>query len=515
MSFLNNLRLSRRLLLAFSIIAVIVVVQGWVALTGLGQVEAGVDDLSTDDMVKIEYITRLEDAVQGSGIALRNAVWGTDEARTLAEFKTIVEANKAYDTSIAAMDAVGMEPQMKQALSALAQVRSVHLDRVRKVMDLRMAGKTEQASAMMFAEVDHAEDEVLAATSKISDIQNALASESVKVATRSADTARAVTIGAILVTVALLGVIGFWLTRSITVPIAEAVRIARTVASGDLTSKIEVTSKDETGDLIRALKEMNESLASVVSAVRSSSESIATGSAQISSGNNDLSQRTESQASSLEETAASMEQLTQTVRSNAETARQAAALAGSSAVAASNSGEVVDRVVKTMGEISDSSQKIGEIIAVIDGIAFQTNILALNAAVEAARAGEQGRGFAVVASEVRTLAQRSGAAAREIKQLISDSAEKVQSGSALVGEAGRVIVSTVNEVNQVHALVAEMSASASEQTAGISQVNEAVTDMDRATQQNAALVEQSAAAADSLKQQAERLVDAVAAFKLA
>jgi methyl-accepting chemotaxis protein/methyl-accepting chemotaxis protein-1 (serine sensor receptor) len=304
------------------------------------------------------------------------------------------------------------------------------------------------------------------------------------------------------------------LVRGITVPLAQAIGIARRVAAGDLGSRIEVRSRNELGELLGALKTMNDSLATVVSSVRSSSDSIATGSGQIATGNADLSHRTERQASSLQQTAASMEQLTATVRTNAETAQTAEQLAKSASEVAAQGGQTVSEVVTTMAQISASSRRIGDIIGVIDGIAFQTNILALNAAVEAARAGEQGRGFAVVAGEVRSLAQRSAQAAREIKTLIGDSVEKVEAGSRQVDDAGRTMADIVQQVRRVSDLIAEISAATHEQTGDIGQVSGAVSQLDQVTQQNAALVEQSAAAAESLQQQAARLVDAVALFKL-
>jgi methyl-accepting chemotaxis protein len=309
-------------------------------------------------------------------------------------------------------------------------------------------------------------------------------------------------------------VLGVLITRSVTVPIREAVRIAETVASGDLGSRIDVSRHDETGELLAALKKMNDSLARVVGTVRQSSDSIATGSSQIATGNADLSQRTEEQASNLQQTAASMEQLASTVRNNAEAAQQASQLASGASQVAAQGGEVVGRVVGTMEEISASSKKIADIIGVIDGIAFQTNILALNAAVEAARAGEQGRGFAVVAGEVRSLAQRSAQAAREIKSLIGESVEKVEAGSQLVADAGRTMADIVAQVRRVTDLIGEISAATQEQTTGIGQVSSAVSQLDQVTQQNAALVEQSAAAADSLRQQAQRLVEAVSVFRV-
>ncbi len=313
----------------------------------------------------------------------------------------------------------------------------------------------------------------------------------------------------------LLAVGSCWLlTRSITSPLREAVRVAETVAAGDLGTHIEVRHRDETGQLLASLQRMNDSLVRIVGDVRNASESIATGSTQIANGNADLSQRTEEQASNLQQTAASMEELTATVKHNADTARQAAQLsAGASAVAAQG-GTAFGQVVRTMDDISASSKKIADIIGVIDGIAFQTNILALNAAVEAARAGEQGRGFAVVAGEVRTLAQRSAQAAREIKALIGESVEKVENGTRLVGDAGQTMDDIVAQVKRVSDLIGEISGSSVEQSTGIDQIGHAVNQLDQVTQQNAALVEESAAAAESLKHQAARLAEMVAVFKL-
>jgi len=312
-----------------------------------------------------------------------------------------------------------------------------------------------------------------------------------------------------------LGAIGaLVITRSITVPINRAVEVADLIGAGDLRATIDDAGRDETGRLLQALRAMNESLVKIVSQVRASSDSIATGSAQIATGNADLSQRTEEQASSLEETAASMEQMNATVKQNADTAQQATQLANSASNVAAKGGAVVSQVISTMDDITASSRKINDIIGVIDGIAFQTNILALNAAVEAARAGEQGRGFAVVAGEVRTLAQRSAQAAREIKALIGQSVEKVDAGSRLVSEAGTTMDEIVAQVKRVADLIGEIGAATREQTTGIGQVSEAVTQLDQVTQQNAALVEQSAAAAESLKQQAAQMTQVVGVFKL-
>lgn len=302
--------------------------------------------------------------------------------------------------------------------------------------------------------------------------------------------------------------------RMVTRPLAEALQVARTVAAGDLTSSIVVRSKDETGQLMQAMKDMNDSLARIVGEVRTGTDTIATASHQIASGNLDLSSRTEQQASSLEETASSMEELTSTVKQNADNARQANQLAVSASSVAVKGGDVVSQVVTTMESINESARKIADINSVIDGIAFQTNILALNAAVEAARAGEQGRGFAVVASEVRSLAQRSASAAREIKLLINDSLSRVNAGSKLVTDAGATMNEIVESVKHVTDIMAEIMAASQEQSSGIEQVNQAISQMDEVTQQNAALVEEAAAAAGSLQNQAATLAHVVSVFKL-
>lgn len=350
-------------------------------------------------------------------------------------------------------------------------------------------------------------DKVVPIANKMSETNEANAKETEQAALLS--------LGVIFVLVLGFGLgAALMIMRSILGPLQVGVGIAQTIASGDLSRRIHGEGVSETADLLRALGEMQESLAKVVAAVRLASEGVATASAEIASGNTDLSARTESQAGALEETAASMEELGSTVKHNADNARQANQLAQNASTVAQQGGQVVAQVVETMREINVSSKKIADIIGVIDGIAFQTNILALNAAVEAARAGEQGRGFAVVAGEVRSLAGRSAEAAKEIKELITASVERVEAGSALVDQAGQTMDEVVGSIRRVTDIMGEISAANTEQSQGVLQVGEAVTKLDQTTQQNAALVEEMAAAASSLKGQAQELVQAVSVFKL-
>ena len=317
-----------------------------------------------------------------------------------------------------------------------------------------------------------------------------------------------------LVTITMM-IAALWMARRMTLPMAHAVAVADRLAQSDLTAEVHVAGNDETVRLLEAMSRVQANLSGVVRGVQINADSVATASVQIAQGNNDLSQRTEQQAGSLEETAASMEELSATVKQNVDNAKQANQLAQGASTVAVQGGAVVAQVVDTMKGINESSKQIADIISVIDGIAFQTNILALNAAVEAARAGEQGRGFAVVAGEVRNLAQRSAEAAKEIKSLINASVERVEQGTALVDKAGETMTEVVSSIRRVTDIMGEITAASVEQSAGLSQVGEAVTKMDRATQQNAALVEESAAAAENLKAQAQQLVGAVAVFKLA
>jgi methyl-accepting chemotaxis protein len=409
-------------------------------------------------------------------------------------------------------------PEGKALLARIRQRRQDFIASFSATIKVLEAGKRDEASKLLIGETLPAIDALQEQVKAMSDWQTKIVDASAVEIRQSIDSTQLVTmvLGSAAV---LIGAVFAWrLTRSITRQVGGepdyAVAIVREMAAGNLTVEVATGSGDESS-LLAAMKAMRDSLARIVSEVRVGVESVGTASAQIAAGNIDLSSRTEQQASSLEETAASMEQLTSTVKLSADNAKQADQLAAAACDAAGKGGQVVEQVVATMDEISCASKKIGEIISVIDGIAFQTNILALNAAVEAARAGEQGRGFAVVAGEVRTLAQRSAQAAREIRGMISDSVQKVESGSQLVNQAGASMAEIVSQVKRVTDLVGEISNASQEQSSGIGQVNEAITQMDHATQQNAALVEQSAAAAQSLKDQAARLSQAVSVFRLA
>jgi methyl-accepting chemotaxis protein len=403
----------------------------------------------------------------------------------------------------------------KRIVEQIAEARAGYIDVRKQVFALRDGGQSMQhVSGLIERKMKPALEAYDAKVADLAARQTRLFNQAKDRVDQTVASSRTILVAlgsAALVVGALLA---YFLSRSITNPLREAVEVARTVAAGDLSRQVEVHSRDETGQLMEALKSMTDNLNRIVARVRAGTDTIGTASAEIASGNQDLSARTEQQAGALEETASSMEELTSTVQQNAENAHQGNQLAASASKIAIKGGSVVSQVVETMNAINDSAHKIEDIISVIDGIAFQTNILALNAAVEAARAGEQGRGFAVVASEVRNLAQRSAAAAKEIKILIDDSVEKVEVGSRLVNQAGATIQEVVGSVQRVTAIMSQIASASKEQSDGIEQVNQAIGQMDQVTQQNAALVEEAAAAAASMREQAAGLAEAVSIFRI-
>ncbi|HRE13019.1 MAG TPA: methyl-accepting chemotaxis protein [Usitatibacteraceae bacterium] len=406
----------------------------------------------------------------------------------------------------------------KEDEEILAEVKKRHATSkagVQRILGLVKAGKQSEAAFAADEEMIPMIAPFLQALAKLDARQVALVREKEKENGTLIATTRGISFGAGAVAAILAALAGLWLVVSITRPLARAVRFAEKVSAGDLTAHEDVRGGDEISVLLREMNRMSEALSSLVSQVRASADNIATGSTEIAAGTQDLSIRTERQAASLEQTSASMAELTDEVKKSADSAQKANELASAASTSAAGGGEVVDRVVKTMESITTQSHKIAEIITVIDGIAFQTNILALNAAVEAARAGEQGRGFAVVASEVRNLAQRSAQAAREIKDLITASVEQIETGGRLVHEAGDSMHEIVAHVKRVTDLIGEVTLASRHEGDGIGQINDAVTELDKTTQQNAALVEQSAAAADSLKIEAQRLAESVSRFRIA
>jgi len=518
MNILANARIGVRLGLAFGVLTLLLLgcaAFGALRLSALNDAMSSMVDESVRPAV---LAAQLESQSHELGSALRDAVLTDARAEIQAQLKRVAELRQLGDATQKELQEAIHSENGRQALQAVTAAQPAYMTAMDGASAAIKSGDTDDArSRMVGAELRSARTAYVGALQKLVAAERTSMDEAKSDAQTTYSRSRNLLFAVVLAAAVLAGVIAGWVTRSITRPIREAVRIAETVSTGDLSSRIEAHSKDETGQLLAALVRMNSSLARVVARVRAGSEAIATGSVRIAEGSTDLSQRTEQQASSLEETSASMEELSTTVRENAETAREAANLASSATEVAKRGGQKVNEVVGTMEAITASSRKISEIIGVIDGIdgiAFQTNILALNAAVEAARAGEQGRGFAVVAGEVRTLAQRSAAAAKEIKALINDSVAKVEAGSDQVSDAGRTMDDIVAQTQRVNELIARISSATAEQTAGIGQVGDTVLQLDKVTQQNASLVEESAEAAELLKRQAAELVDAVGVFKL-
>jgi len=513
MNFLK-LNIANRLRLGFGVLTVMLVVVAGVGLHYLDKLNDVSTDMANGVWPRARQANVALDNVRGSMARVGQLVANTDPAAQsgINERLTanIGEINQAFDK----LEPLLVTPTGKALMADAKTQRDSYLAVVAQVRALVKDGKHEEASTLAYGKGYEALHALAGSLRKQVEFQEGRFNGMNEQADATYALALRIIIAVAVAAVLLALTTTVLITRSVIRPLQRAVDVARTVAAGDLTSRIDAGGTDEAAQMMQALEEMNASLLKVVSEVRAGSGEIATAAREIATGNLELSARTEQQASSLEETASSMEEMTSTVRQNAENALQANQLAASASDVARKGGAVVAQVVQTMGEIDTASRKIVEIIATIDGIAFQTNILALNAAVEAARAGEQGRGFAVVAGEVRTLAQRSAAAAREIKGLIDDSVGKVGLGSRLVGEAGSTMDEVVASVQRVTDIMGEISSASREQEGGITQINHAVTEMDAVTQQNAALVEEAAGAAGSLQEQAERLAQMVAVFKV-
>lgn len=512
---INNMKVGSRLGLGFGILIVFSIVIAAISWKQLVEADGEIDLLINDRVEKVIKINEIKAAVSAQAEALRTIGLSKGDAVLQRETKRIRDTASQIAERFDRLDKTITSDKGRSLLQATVTKRSQFIVVRERAMTAAVAKDYDGMGALIEQELVPAQAGYLAALGDLIGYQSELMNAAYN-QTR-ADVRRTLWLLSIMtLTCAVVGIVIAWrLARSVTAPLDTAVTVADRIADGDLDVDITDDRRDELGQLLRSMKRMRTSLARVVGTVRENAENVTTASAQIAAGNQDLSSRTEQQAASLQETAASMEQLTSTVKQNAENARTANQLAQSASTAAAAGGQTVSEVVTTMDSISANSRKMADIIGVIDGIAFQTNILALNAAVEAARAGEQGRGFAVVATEVRTLAQRSADAAKEIRTLISQSVERVAAGSNLVQAAGTAMQDIVSRVTRVTDLIGEITHSAAEQSNGIEQVNLAVSQMDQVTQQNAALVEEAAAAASSLKTQAGELVQAVAVFQLA
>ena len=512
---INSMRVGARLGTAFGLIILLLVIVSAIAITKISNINSSIDQIVSDRYVKVRLAFDVRDGVNDQIKYLRGIVIDTknpeqNKKRYVQLDDTVKQTNVAMDK----IAAIQTTMTGKQKIKALQEAGQTFETAKEQLIALARAGDMEGATEFVLRKLTISQNAYLDLATAFANSQDQQLQAEGKTALADGATAIQLTLIFSVLAILMAAALGYFLTRSITRPLHTAVKVAENVAAGDLTTQIQVTSQDETGQLMQGLKNMNENLLRIVTEVRAGTNAITSASAEIAAGNLDLSSRTEQQASSLEETASAMEQMTATVKQNADNARQANQLAAQASRVAVQGGVVVGEVVNTMEGINISSRKIVDIIAVIDGIAFQTNILALNAAVEAARAGEQGRGFAVVASEVRNLAQRSASAAKEIKVLIDDSVAKVDNGTQLVAKAGATMAEVVSSVKNVTDIVGEIAIASNEQSTGIEEINKAINQMDEVTQQNAALVQEASSAAHSLNEQAERLSQAISIFKV-
>lgn len=512
---LSNLKIGTRLGIGFSLVLVCATLVLALSLWRMSNLHGNTQRIVNEDVASLAASLEMREAGWSLALALRRIAAPTDASEGERETKRLDEIVAGYGKSEELLQRLSTDAASKAALAPVLAQRRELMPVVQKIRENAASGNYFDAASMLKVDFAPLHDKWMTSLSALTEQQQ----RNMKTIYADSEGNYAVTrIGMLIfgiLTIALGALVAFFITRTIIAPLQRAASIADTIAGGDLSASIEPGGLDEAGQLVNSLKSMQGNLVNTVNRIKQGTETISVASREIASGNADLSARTEAQASSLEETASSMEELTTTVKQNAENARQANQLVVSASDSAVKGGSVVGEVVNTMGAIKESSRKIVDIIGVIDGIAFQTNILALNAAVEAARAGEQGRGFAVVAAEVRNLAQRSAGAAKEIKALIGDSVEKVDAGGKLVDEAGRTMSEIVGSVKRVADIMSEITAASEEQSSGIEEVNRAIAQMDEMTQQNAALVEQAAAAAQSMQDQAQRLAQAVDVFRLA
>ncbi len=511
---LQNLKIRTLIVGGFSAILATMLLLVGIGLVQMQKAESLTDKLTGESMQRLALLQEWQAIIETNAARTIAAIKMTDKSDEKYFLEEITISSKRSDVVHKALteSLAGDAPAMALFAKVDAQ-REAYRTARKSVMAQKAAGDDEAVRNFLTTDMLPRVQSYVDSLRAIVEYQKEVVAADSALIDESFQTSLILQVTLAAFALAVGGLFAWWVSRRITEPLGEAVLVAQTVATGDLSSLIVVKGSNETGVLMGALKDMNDNLVGIVSQVRSGTVTIVEAADQISAGNLELSARTEQQAGSLEETASSMEELTSTVRQNADNAREANTLAQNASQVAGRGGATVGRVVETMDAITDSSKKITDIIGVIDGIAFQTNILALNAAVEAARAGEQGRGFAVVASEVRNLAQRSAAAAKEIKTLISDSSAKVEEGSRLVSDAGATMQEIVESIGRVTTIMSGIAMASQEQSAGIEQVNQAIAQMDQVTQQNAALVEEAAAASASMREQAQALSQLVSTFR--